>query len=102
KRNGVGLAATLDWLPAYMDAGAAGVTGRKLPSRTLVDMQASFAMDEWFGPSPLWDGLSLQAGVKNLFDELPPFADVGFAIGFDSSQADLVGRLGYVRLTKGF
>jgi iron complex outermembrane receptor protein len=102
KRNGVGLSATLDWLPGYMDADADGLTGRRLPSRTLVDLQASFKMDQLLGSSPLWEDLSLQAGVKNLFDELPPFADVGFAIGFDSSQGDLVGRLGYLRLTKGF
>ncbi|MDY6946007.1 MAG: TonB-dependent receptor [Pseudomonadota bacterium] len=102
KRNGVGLSTTIDWLPGYMDATTSGVTGRRLPSRTLVDMQASFAMDELFGASALWDDLSLQAGVKNAFDELPPFADIGFAIGFDSSQGELIGRFGYLRLSKGF
>lgn len=102
KRNGVGLSTTVDWLPGYMDATSSGLTGRRLPSRTLVDMQASFAMDELFGSSPLWDDLRLQAGVKNAFDELPPFAEIGFAIGFDSSQGELIGRFGYLRLSKGF
>jgi iron complex outermembrane receptor protein len=102
KRNGLGLSTTLDWTSAYMDADADGLTGRRLPPRALVDVQASFAMDELLGPAPLWDDLKLQAGVKNLFDELPPFADIGFGIGFDSSQGDLVGRLGYIRLSKGF
>ncbi len=102
KRNGVGLSTTIDWLPGYMDATTSGLTGRRLPSRTLVDLQASFAMDELWGRSPLWDDLSLQAGVKNAFDELPPFADVGFAIGFDSSQGDLIGRMSYIKLSKGF
>lgn len=102
KRNGVGLSTTVDWLPGYMDASFGGLTGRRLPSRTLVDVQATLAMGEVFGPSPLWSDLSLQAGVKNVFDESPPFADVGFSIGFDSSQGDLTGRLGYIRLTKGF
>src|SRR5690606_26673049 len=102
KRNGVGLSATLDYLPGYMDAGAGGLTGRRLPSRTLVDMQATFAMDEMFAPSPLLGDLGLQLGAKNLFDASPPFADVGYSAGYDVSQGDLVGRLGYVRLTKGF
>lgn len=102
KRNGVGLSTTIDWLPGYMDATTGGLTGRRLPSRTLVDMQASLTMDELLGPSPLWNDLTLQAGVKNAFDELPPFADIGFAIGFDSSQGELIGRFGYLRLSKGF
>lgn len=102
RSGGVGLSTTIDWLPAYMDANATGLTGRKLPDRTLVDLQASFAMDQLLGASPLWDDLTLQTGVKNVFDELPPFADVGFAIGFDSSQGDLVGRFGYIKLSKGF
>jgi iron complex outermembrane receptor protein len=102
KRNGVGLSTTIDWLPGYMDATTDGLTGRRLPSRTLVDMQASFAMDEMLGSGPWWNDLSLQAGVKNVFDELPPFAEVGFAIGFDSSQGDLIGRVGYIKVSKGF
>lgn len=102
KRNGVALSTTIDWLPGYMDADADGLTGRRLASRTLVDLQASFALDEMFGPSPLWNDLKLQAGVKNAFDELPPFSEIGFTGGYDSSQGDLVGRFGYLRLTKGF
>lgn len=102
RRNGIGLSTTVDWLPGYMDANASGPTGRRLPSRTLVDLQASFTMDEMLGSRALWDDLKLQVGVKNVFDELPPFSEIGFAIGFDSSQGDLIGRLGYIRLSKGF
>ncbi|MBL8269654.1 TonB-dependent receptor [Steroidobacter sp.] len=102
RRNGVGLTTTIDWLPAYLDANSGGPTGRRLPARTLVDVQASFAMGELLGPGPVWDDLTLQVGVKNVFDELPPFSAIGYAIGFDSSQGDLVGRLSYVRVAKGF
>lgn len=102
KRGGVGLSTTVDWLPAYMDADSNGLTGRKLSDRTLVDVQASFAMDELLGASLLWNDLKLQTGIKNVFDQMPPFADVGFAVGFDTSQGDLVGRFGYIKLSKGF
>jgi len=102
KRNGLGLSTTADWLPGYMDAGSAGLTGRRLPARTIVDVQASFAMDELIGPNLLWDDLKLQLGVKNVFDELAPFSDIGFSSGFDSSQGDLIGRFSYLRLSKGF
>ncbi|MFC4314929.1 TonB-dependent receptor domain-containing protein [Steroidobacter flavus] len=102
KRNGVGLSTTLDWLPGYMDANLSGPTGRRLSARTLVDVQASFAVDELIGPSPLWDDLKLQLGVKNAFNETAPFADIGYSLGFDSSQGDLIGRFSYLRLSKGF
>jgi outer membrane receptor protein involved in Fe transport len=85
-----------------MDANTAGLTGRRLPSRTLVDVQATFALDEMIGPGPLSDDLRLQFGVKNVFNELAPFSEIGFSLGFDSSQGDLIGRFSYLRLSKGF
>ncbi|MBM0108668.1 TonB-dependent receptor [Steroidobacter sp. S1-65] len=102
KRNGLSASTTIDWLPGYMDANREGLTTRRLPSRILVDFQASLTVDEMFGPSPLWNDLKLQAGVRNAFDELPPFAEIGFSSGYDSSQGELIGRFGYLRLTKGF
>jgi iron complex outermembrane recepter protein len=101
-RGGVGVSTTIDWRPGYMDANTTGLTGRRLPARTLVDLQGTFALDQLLGPGKLWEDFDLQLGVKNLFDEPPAFADIGFAIGFDSSQGDLAGRFGYVKLTKGF
>ena len=100
--GGLGLSTNLDWLPGYMDATISGLTGRRLPARTLVDLQATLTMDELLGSGPLWSDLKLQLGVKNLFDEMPPFAAVGFSTGFDNSQGDLIGRVGYLRLSKGF
>jgi len=102
KRNGIGVSATVDWLPGYMDVDAEGLTGRRLPARTLVDLQASFNVEELVGPSPLWDDLQLQLGVKNVSDEVAPFSEMGYAMGFDSSQGDLIGRFSYLRLSKGF
>jgi outer membrane receptor protein involved in Fe transport len=102
KGDGIGLSTTVDWLPAYWDANGSGATGRRLPERTLVDFQATFTMQDLFGSGPLWNDLKLQVGVKNAFDEQPPFADIGYAIGFDSSQGDLIGRFGYIKLSKGF
>jgi iron complex outermembrane receptor protein len=102
KRNGIGLSTTVDWLPGYMDATTVGLTGRRLSSRTLVDLQASFAVDEMIGAGPMWDDLKLQLGVKNAFDQTASFADIGYSSGFDSSQGDLIGRFSYLRLSKGF
>jgi iron complex outermembrane receptor protein len=102
QRGGLGLTTTVDWRPAYMDANATGLTGRKLPARTLVDLQGTLALDQLLPPGKLWEDFTLQLGVKNVFDEQPAFAEIGYAIGFDSSQGDLIGRFGYLKLSKGF
>jgi len=102
QQGGLGLSATLDWRPAYMDANATGVTNRKLPARTLVDLQGTFELGRLLSPGKLWDDFKLQVGVRNVFDEQPSFAEIGFDNGFDSSQGDLAGRFGYLKLSKGF
>jgi outer membrane receptor protein involved in Fe transport len=102
QRGGLGLSTTVDWRPPYMDANANGLTGRRLPARTLVDVQGTLALDQMLPPGKLWDDFKLQLGVNNVFDEQPPFAEIGFGIGFDSSQGDLAGRFGYLKLSKGF
>jgi iron complex outermembrane receptor protein len=102
QRGGLGLSTTLDWRPAYMDSTVTGLTGRRLPARTLVDLQGTLELDQLLPAGRLWQDFQLQLGVKNVFDEQPPFAEIGYAIGFDTSQGDLAGRFGYVKLSKGF
>jgi iron complex outermembrane receptor protein len=102
QRGGLGLSTTVDWRPAYMDANATGITGRRLPARTLVDLQGSVSFDQLLSPGKLWQDFKLQLGVKNVFDQQPSFAEIGYGIGFDTSQGDLAGRFGYVKLSKGF
>jgi len=102
QRGGLGLSATVDWRPAYMDANATGITDRKLPARTLVDLQGTFELDRLLPPGQLWDDFKVQLGVQNVFDERPPFAEIGYENGFDTSQGDLAGRFGYLKLSKGF
>jgi len=102
ERGGLGLSTTLDWRPPYMDASATKVTDRRLPARLLVDLQGSLALEQLLPPGRVWDDLKLQIGVKNVFDEQPPFAEIGYQNGFDTSQGDLAGRFGYLKLSKGF
>jgi iron complex outermembrane receptor protein len=102
ERGGWGLSTTLDWRPPYMDANATRVTDRRLPARLLVDLQGSLALEQLLPPGRLWDDFKLQIGVKNVFDEQPPFAEIGYQNGFDTSQGDLAGRFGYLKLSKGF
>jgi iron complex outermembrane recepter protein len=55
-----------------------------------------------YGGESRLQGLKLWAGAVNVFDEQPGFADVGDAVGFDSSQSELKGRSYYLRLEKEF
>lgn len=76
--------------------------GRRVGSQLIVDVQASLLLDPYVAADSPWLGFRISAGVTNLFDKLPAFAEVGTDQGYDTSQGDLKGRFGYVRLTKAF
>lgn len=46
------------------------------------------------------DGLTVSAGIRNVFDEDPPFYDAPSGLGYDAGQADPIGRFGYIQLTQ--
>jgi iron complex outermembrane receptor protein len=55
----------------------------------------------WAPTGPGWaEGLELTASVRNLFDEDPPFYDAASGLGFDAGQADPLGRVASLQLTK--
>jgi iron complex outermembrane recepter protein len=71
-------------------------------SQLIVDVQASLLLDPYLKSDSPWTGFRISAGVTNLFDKRAAFAEVGIDQGYDTSQGDLKGRFGYVRLTKAF
>jgi iron complex outermembrane recepter protein len=76
--------------------------GRRVPSQLIVDVQASLLLDRFVEANSPLLGLRISAGITNVFDKRAPFAEVGFDQGYDTSQGDLKGRFGYIRLTKAF
>lgn len=76
--------------------------GRRVPSQFIVDLQASLLLDPYVDARSPWLGFRISAGVTNLLDKRPAFAEVGIDQGYDTSQGDLKGRFGYIRLTKAF
>jgi iron complex outermembrane receptor protein len=46
------------------------------------------------------DGLTWSLNVQNLFDSGPPFYDNPLAIGYDPANADPLGRMVTLQLTK--
>lgn len=103
QRNVWGAALTARYMPEYDDANAIGVrNGRIIEDQFLLDAQVSLDFRR-MESAPAWlRGLSLQAGVVNLFDEEPPFAVVGGQLGYDLTQGDLRQRFGYINLSKRF
>lgn len=99
--RGWGASTTATFTPSYHDADLTGVLDRRLPSRTIIDVQAWLALDRLFEPA-LFDGLRLTVGALNLFDEDVDFANVGMGLGFDITQADLRQRFAYLRIKKSF
>ena len=102
KRGAFGAAMFARYTPSYDDAIAGVRTGRTIDAQTLFDLQGSMDFGLFYGGESRLSGLKLWAGAVNVFDEQPSFAEVGDAIGFDSSQSELKQRSYYLRLEKEF
>jgi iron complex outermembrane recepter protein len=104
ERNGLGVSATATYLPAYRDSSLIDgrPNGRTIASQALIDAQAWMDLGRIMGSSALSRGLVLRAGVSNLLDDEPPFAESGGLHGIDISQGDLRQRFGYVKISKSF
>ncbi|WP_129642724.1 TonB-dependent receptor plug domain-containing protein [Peristeroidobacter agariperforans] len=96
-----GVSTTATFTPRYQDSDPTGPLDRRLPSRTVIDLQTWLEMDRLFGAACL-EGMKVTAGALNLFDEDVDFAHAGLMFGFDISQADLKQRFAYLRVTKSF
>lgn len=70
-------------------------TGRRIHPWTTFDLQG-----RWQGKVMAAEGLSLTLNVQNLFDKDPPFYDNPLAIGYDPANADPLGRMVSLQLTK--
>jgi iron complex outermembrane receptor protein len=102
KRGAFGAALFARYTPSYDDAIAGVRTGRTIDGQTLFDLQGSLDFSMLYGGESRLHGLKLWTGAVNVFNELPSFADVGDAGGFDSSQSELKERTYYLRLEKEF
>jgi iron complex outermembrane receptor protein len=95
------ISTTLRHVPSYRDA-YLELTGRTIPSQTLVDLRISVELDRVFTRISPLDGLKLSFGVENLFDEAPHFAEIGMAAGYDMSQGELRQRFTFLKMVYEF
>jgi iron complex outermembrane recepter protein len=102
-RRGIGVSSTVRYVPSYDDVDIFGHrNGREVHSQSVVDVQLSLDLGEMASQDSHWSGFEIRAGCINLFDEEPPFAEVGLLGGYDTSQGDLRQRFAYLKLAKKF
>jgi iron complex outermembrane recepter protein len=103
KHQGFGVTSMVRYVPSYDDADfLGGRNGRTIPAQAIVDAQFSVDLGEAMGRRSPWNGCEIRAGVFNLFDAEPAFAEVAAFFGYDASQTDLRQRFAYVKIAKAF
>lgn len=103
-RDGVSVTTNARWVSSYEDFDSAmnRNNGRTVGAQAFLDIQTALELDPYLSLNSPWRGLRLTAGVTNLLNAQPPFAEVGADFGYDITQGDLKGRFSYVRLAKRF
>lgn len=101
--QGFGVTSTVRYVPSYDDVDFLGSrNGRTVAAQAVIDAQFSVDLGEAVGPRSPWSGSEIRAGVTNLLDAEPPFAEVASFVGYDITQADLRQRFAYVKIAKKF
>lgn len=103
-RDGASLAITTRWTSSYADVVPATNVrnGRRISSQAIVDLDGSIDLGRAGLDNGFVKGLTFRAGVKNLFDRTPDYAEVGGSFGVDTSQIDVRQRFIYAGLSKRF
>jgi iron complex outermembrane receptor protein len=102
-RPSLGFSATARLTAATRDLSVhEGAAARKISSQTLVDLYGWVHFDQ-LPPEITWlSDVKVTAGVVNLLDKEPQFANMGSSWGYDPTQGELRQRFGYIRLAARF
>ncbi|QYF87058.1 TonB-dependent receptor [Brevundimonas sp. PAMC22021] len=90
-RNSWSARAGLNYVDAYSDP-----LGPRIDRWLTADAQLRWAPDRAFGAS----GVEIALNVRNILDEAPPFYDSASGDGYDAGQADALGRVVSLQLTR--
>ena len=102
-RGGLGVTGAVRYVPSYDDVDfLGGRNGRKVAAQAIVDTQLSLNLADALDERSPWVGFQIRAGVFNLLDDEPPFAQALGFTGYDATQSDLRQRFAYLKITKEF
>lgn len=94
--SGSGTTLFVNYMDGYMDT-------MSVPSRT-IDSWTTFDVQARYGASPgdprRFNGITLSLTVQNIIDTNPPFYNNAQGIGYDPSNADLLGRFVSMQIRK--
>ena len=93
----LGMSAFLNYADSYRDP--VSQPARRIGSLATVDLQLRYTLPPGLG---LLGGTRLSASVINLFDNRPPFANNPVGLGYDPDNADPLGRVVALELTRRF
>lgn len=84
------------YIDSYRDAGVwgDGRGDRDVKNQFLIDLHGGYTFDSL--------NLRISGGVANLFDDEPPFSNIGGSLGYDPSQGDVRGRALHLQINKTF
>lgn len=89
-RNGWGASAGLNYVDSYRDG-----AGERIDPWLTADLQFRYAPQ-----SGAFAGTSVALTVQNLFDRDPPFYDAPEGVGYDAANANVLGRVFALQLTR--
>ncbi len=95
--NGLNLSMFVNHAGSYDDNGSS--PQRRIGSFTTVDLNLQYDFAS-LSDSPLLNGVSANVSVQNLFDQDPPFVNNPLGVGFDPANANPIGRMIGIEISK--
>lgn len=96
ERSALGAAVYVNYVDEYSDT--LSTPARPIDSWTTCDVQLRYETGE--ARNDFLDGVSVALNAENVFDEEPPFFNNPAGLGFDPTNADLLGRTVSLQLRK--
>lgn len=90
------------WTATYSYRYVGGVDATGFSIAGLTDIDSYYQHDLLFGYDLVDHETTLNFGIENVADEMPPFIESNYSNGFDDSTFNSRGRFYYVRISKDF
>ncbi len=97
ERNGFGASTTINYVDDYIDTDSE--PDRRVDSWTTADIRLGYSTGDRF-VGELFDDVTVSLTIQNVFDEDPPFSNIAIGVGYDTVNADALGRFAALQVVK--